>query len=317
MKKYILSMGMIMAVFAFIAMLPLKASAAVSAINATESEEGKASVKLTLPNAAQEGITTVSISLSLDLKDTAGSADGIVPGVEFTEWILGNTKVHTFRSDQGRILNIYIAGTTPLFTADEDGDFLDVGTVYVKRADGSLIPFTVNIDESQLKVVRGNTTALVTEADLLGYGSESDSPSKPSEGNPPGGTPEIDAIRAELKALIEKAETIPADQRTEDLQRAIDEAKRVLEDPNATLEELQAALMNLENALALFDSNQNTGSNSTNTGKDVITEDRKQNGTRVQGVKTGDMNPAVTYATAAALCMAVFGVNVLRRRRRQ
>ena len=202
----------------------------------------------------------------------------------------------------------------------------------MKRADGSLIPFTVNIDESQLKVVRGNTTALVTEADLLGYGSESDSPSKPSEGNPPGGTPEIDAIRAELKALIEKAETIPADQRTEDLQRAIDEAKRVLEDPNATLEELQAALMNLENALALFESNQNsennssdtgkdgnqnTGSNSTNTGKDVITENRKQNGTRVQGVKTGDMNPAVTYATAAALCMAVFGVNVLRRRRRQ
>lgn len=221
MKKYILSMGMIMAVFAFIAMLPLKASAAVSAINATESEEGKASVKLTLPNAAQEGITTVSISLSLDLRDRAGSADEIVPEVDFTEWILGNTKVHTFRSDQGRILNIYIAGTTPLFTADEDGDYLDVGTAYVKRADGSLIPFTVNIDESQLKVVRGNTTALVTEADLLGYGSESDSPSKPSEGNPPSGTPEIDAIRAELKTLIERAETIPADQRTEDLQLSL------------------------------------------------------------------------------------------------
>ena len=84
MKKYILSMGMIMAVFAFIAMLPLKASAAVSAINATESEEGKASVKLTLPNAAQEGITTVSISLSLDLRwDRAGSR---VYGVDLREY---------------------------------------------------------------------------------------------------------------------------------------------------------------------------------------------------------------------------------------
>ena len=47
MKKYILSMGMIMAVFAFIAVLPLRVSAAESAINVSEIEEGKASVKLT------------------------------------------------------------------------------------------------------------------------------------------------------------------------------------------------------------------------------------------------------------------------------
>ena len=322
MKKYIINLGMIMAVFAFIAMLPLKASAAASAFDVTENEEGDvSSVKLTLPKAAQEGITTVSVSLAIDLTDGSVGAGDIQPAVDFTDWIEGNTKVHTYRSHEGPVLNIYIAGTMPLFTAAESGDILDVGSVYItNRVDGSRVPFVIDVEKSELKVVRGNTAAPVTEEDFFGYGN-GDGPEKPGgpsgnkPGDQPGLTPEIEAVRAELQARIERAEMIPAEDRTEDLQRAIDEAKRVLADPNASLEELQAALLNLENALALFESNQNSGNNTTDTGKDAIDQNRRQNGTRVQSVKTGDTNPAVTYVLAAVLCMAVLGVNVRCRRR--
>ena len=93
MKKYIINLGMIMAVFAFIAMLPLKASAAASAFDVTENEEGDvSSVKLTLPKAAQEGITTVSVSLAIDLTDGSVGAGDIQPAVDFTDWIEGNLK---------------------------------------------------------------------------------------------------------------------------------------------------------------------------------------------------------------------------------
>ena len=111
MKKYILSMSIIMAVFAFIAAPPLKASAAKSAVNVTENEEGKASVKLILPNANQERITTVSVSLAIELEDVTANADEIQPGVDFTEWIntvksrsFGNRGIEVNSSD--RILTL-------------------------------------------------------------------------------------------------------------------------------------------------------------------------------------------------------------------
>ena len=247
-----------MAVFAFIAAPPLKASAAKSAVNVTENEDGKASVKLILPNANQERITTVSVSLAIELEDVTANADEIQPGVDFTEWIKANTKVQTYRFNQGEILNIYIAGTEPLFAAGESGagDVLDIGTVYMKRADGTPVSFGINIEKSELRVVRGRNTVLITEQDLNGAGSNPEEPEpdpvpdpkpipepEPGPGQPSGGsssgTEEIDAIRAKLQELVERAEMIPAENRIEDLQRAIDEAKRVLSDPNASLEELK------------------------------------------------------------------------------
>lgn len=314
MKKYILSVGIIMVMFAFIAAPPLKATAAESAIDVAVGEEGTASVKLILPNARQEGITTVSISLAVDLEDMTVSAEEIRPEVDFTEWVNDNTKVHAYRSDHGGVLNIYIAGMEPLFAADEggDGDVLDVGTVYMKRADGSLAPFGINIEKSELRVVRGVTTVLITEDDLKEADKAPEEPEPgqepnpdPGPGQPSGGTEEIDTIRAKLQELIERAEAIPAQNRTEELQRAIDEAKRVLSDPNASLEELQEALINLENALALFESNQNSENNSSDTGRDVNTQNRKQNGARVQSVKTGDTDQVLPYIAVMLLCMVI------------
>lgn len=324
MKKYILSMGIIMAVFAFIAAPPLKATAAESAVNVTKNEDGKASVKLILPNANQERITTVSVSLAIEFEDMPANVDGIRPSVDFTEWIKGNTKVHTYRFNQGEILNIYIAGTEPLFAAGEsgDGDVLDVGTVYMEQTDGGPVSFRINIEKSELRVVRGRTTVLITENDLNGTGNNPEKPEpepvperkpipdQPSGGSS-GGTEEVDAVRAKLQELVERAEKIPAENRTEDLQRAIDEAKRVLNDPNASLEELETALINLENALALFESSRNSGNNSSDTGKDVTVQNRKQNGARLQSVKTGDTDRAFLYIALMVLCMAV----LVRRRR--
>ena len=108
MKKYLLRM--IMAVFVFIAMLPVKVLAVESAIEVTGKDTGTASVKLTLPNAASEGISTFSLSLMLEPTDGGINMDEIVSGVEFGDRIKQEAKVQTSRSHQGKMLNIYVAG---------------------------------------------------------------------------------------------------------------------------------------------------------------------------------------------------------------
>lgn len=192
----------------------------------------------------------------------------------------------------------------------------------MKRADGTPVSFGINIEKSELRVVRGRNTVLITEQDLNGAGSNPEEPEpdpvpdpkpipepEPGPGQPSGGsssgTEEIDAIRAKLQELVERAEMIPAENRIEDLQRAIDEAKRVLSDPNASLEELKTALINLENALALFESSRDSENNISDTGKDVNTQNRKQNGTIIKSVKTGDTDRAFLYIAVMVLCMAV------------
>ncbi len=305
MRRYIL--GLIMAVFAFIAILPVETLAADSAISVANQEGGTASVKLTLPNGAKEEISTLSLSLVLELADEASDMGNVTCGVEFTEWVKQNAKVQTSRSSQKEVLNIYIAGTTPLFSAG-DGKTLEVGEVFVKNDAGENLAFQIDLEKSELNVVRGRTTVRIGEDDLV---EDPDNPDNPdgSENPPEENTSEIETVKAELKAMIERAESIPKSSRTKALQSAIDEAKRVFEDSNASLEELKAALMNLENALALYESSLNSGSNTTDTAKEKEEQNKRQNGSVTQAAKTGDTNPAVFYIVTAVLCIVLLGAN--------
>lgn len=136
MKKYILSMGMIMAVFAFIAMLPLQTFAAETeevSVTCTPNE-GKTeyTVDLHIPNASNEQIATVSLKLDVT-PDPQNSSTGYSSMIEFSKEVTEKAKVYEYRSNN--TLNIYIAGTKALFKDDT----LRVGTVSMRNSAGEAL----------------------------------------------------------------------------------------------------------------------------------------------------------------------------------
>ena len=112
MKKYMISM--IVAVFAFIAMLPTPIYAAETGDNVviSDNKDGSANVSLTMPNAAREKVSTIKVTLSVEPKNTGD--DSVI--FTFAQAIEQNTKVHEFRyhSDTSR-LTIYVSDSDPLF----------------------------------------------------------------------------------------------------------------------------------------------------------------------------------------------------------
>lgn len=305
-----------MAVFAFIAILPLKVLAAESAIEVMDYDVGTASVKLTLPNAASEGISTFRLSLVLESADEVGDGNEVISGIEFSDWIKQNAKVQTSRSHQGKILNIYVAGTVPLFAGGDGGDTLEVGEVYMRNLAGVDLPFQVDTAKSEFSIVRGRDTVKIGEDDLNngsgGAPENPEEPDQPGESENPEGpseeTPsEIQSVREELKVLLEKAERIPEGSRTSALQAAIDKAKSVLADPNAALEELKEALMNLENELALYETNQGSDNQGTDTAREQVTQNQRQNGSIPPAARTGDADPLIPYVVMLVLSAVVLG----------
>ncbi len=317
MMKY--RIGMIVAVFAFIAILPLRTEAAESTMQVTYNET-EAAVKVTLPNAAQEKITTLSLSLKLE----PDSTENVIPEVAFSPSLEG-VKVKEYRYNESS-LNIYIAGTEPLFTAGDNGDILEIGTVSLaKESTGEKVGFKVLVDESILQAVRGGASAeiQVSEASEDPDGPDgpgTSDPADPGTSDPAGPSEtepsEIAKAREDLRNMIEKAERIPKSDRTADLQSAIDKARLVLDDPNASLEDLKAALLELENADALYESAINSGNNNSDSGEEKQKENQRQNGSVTQAVKTGDENSVAATIAALILAAAVSGANVCRRQKK-
>lgn len=150
MKKYMI--GLIVAVFAFIAVLPtpIKAAERNQTVTVTETADGKAKVSLTMLDGAKQQISTVKVTLLVEPKNTA---EGTV-SFTFAESIKQKAKVSEYRySTDTSYLNIYVAGTTPLF---EDGKTtIEVGTISA----GS--NFKVTVIEDSLTAVVGSEEEVV------------------------------------------------------------------------------------------------------------------------------------------------------------
>ena len=134
MKKYI--RGIIMAVFALVAILPQQVYAEDTGKVLLEKNEAQtaAVVKVQIPNAEQERIS--SLQLKLLVKDAAGNPAGeeILGRIEslaitFDGGVSGKAKIleQIYHGDTGS-LNIYISGTEPLFSG-QDKNLLTVGCV--------------------------------------------------------------------------------------------------------------------------------------------------------------------------------------------
>lgn len=156
MKKF--KIGMIMAVFAFIVMLPQQAYAAGSISLEHEPDTTTVSVELTLPSAAQEKIS--SLQLRLEVASTAEASAGFT----FDNRITETAKVAEARWDQERKeMNLYIAGTDPLY---RDGE----STIALGELDVQVDSETrVRITADNVSLVRGSK---VDALDSIEYSEE-------------------------------------------------------------------------------------------------------------------------------------------------
>lgn len=163
MKKYIA--GIIMAVFAFIAMLPLQASAAQKGRVCLEVKENNmAEVSVIVPEAAGERVS--SLQLGLQITDQDGNSVGQevldqidTPSFVWSQEVLERAKIteQRYQSETG-VLRLYISGTEPLFSAEgEEPDMLALGTVTASVKDEEAVGMTLymSMAPDSFKIVRG------------------------------------------------------------------------------------------------------------------------------------------------------------------
>ena len=112
----------ILAFALLLAMMPVPASAAGAGQDdlVLEASGSTLTVKLTLPNAKDEKLSSLQLGLELD----AGSFSEF----QFDQAVTGKAKTYEAYYDaDNRQINLYIAGTAPLFTSDT----LTIGSVSV------------------------------------------------------------------------------------------------------------------------------------------------------------------------------------------
>lgn len=143
MKKYITTVLIaIFTCFSFI-LLPLSASAAGKTEGIELKPSGKqVSVQLTLPNADGEKVSSVQLTIKLDAAAVSDAS------FTFSQDVTAKAKVHeAYYDKEKKTMNLYIAGTKPLYT--EGVDTLTLGSVTI---DGS---GSVDVHAGDVKIVRG------------------------------------------------------------------------------------------------------------------------------------------------------------------
>ena len=272
MKKF--RLGKIMAVFAFIAMLPLQTFAAETeevSVTCTPNE-GKTeyTVDLHIPNASNEQIATVSLKLDVT-PDPQNSSTGYSSMIEFSKEVTEKAKVYEYRSNN--TLNIYIAGTKALFKDDT----LRVGTVSMRNSAGEAL---VLDKEDGVKLSSAENSLLV----VRGFG-RAESPNRDTswQAEDPGG---------DEKPPVDPGEEIPPKPGEEEDGEKPDEETDEPDVPGVP-----------------------GGSGGNNTAEDQYDNNRKVNGSRVQGFKTGDTNSIVIYVFSIAACAGVISAVAYRKRK--
>ena len=192
MNKYIFRI--IMAVFAFIAVLPITALAdndKADAVVFKQVPEG-VSVRLILPKAAGE--KTASLQLSVEVK-SAGSGEIDDVAFKFAEIVDKRAKVAEFRyhKDTG-LLNLYVAGTEALYKDNEDT--LTLGTITAKDQNAADVSVKAGVPKNALTLAEGTESRIVDLADNSdtqqggsdpGTSGDGNTPGTPGDGTNPGG----------------------------------------------------------------------------------------------------------------------------------
>ncbi len=292
MKKYMI--GLIVAVFTVIAVLPtpIKAAEAKEEVKITDNGDDTVKVSLTMPNAAVKQISTVKITLIVEPKNTS---EGTVT-FEFAKSIQDKAKVTEYRYyEDSSYLNIYVSGTTPLFKDGEE-------TIAIGNISGGK-DFKVEVIEDSLTAVVGYNERAFVLADLpvvkVGDGSDPDDPDRPA----------IDEVIEDLENTITEAESLPKGDYTEssynDMLKALENAKNVLADPASTEEQIRQALSDLQNAIGALVKNPDN-----NSAQDKLEQDIADNKVKDPNMGSGDTGNSTTvwpWVSVVVVSGAVIG----------
>lgn len=266
MKKYI--RGIIMAVFAFVAILPQQVQAEDTGEVLLEKNETQTAVvvKVQIPNAEQERIS--SLQLKLLVKDAAGNPAGEeilgrIASLAFTfdDGISGKAKIleQIYHEDTGS-LNIYISGTEPLFSS-QDENLLTVGCVSAVILGEEDMEIYLGTDADSFQVVKGRSVvSILSEVQPVSFKvagnpmdeQEPQNPENPENPENPGGQfPAVDKSKLE-RALAQAADYVETDYTSESygvLKKAVEEGRGVYDNQDASQAEVDQAAWAIENAI--------------------------------------------------------------------
>ncbi len=341
MNKYIFRI--IMAVFAFIAVLPMTALAdndKADAVVFKQVPEG-VSVRLILPKAAGE--KTASLQLSVEVK-SAGSGEIDDVAFKFAEIVDKRAKVAEFRyhKDTG-LLNLYVAGTEALYKDNEDT--LTLGTITAKDQNAADVSVKAGVPKNALTLAEGTESRIVDLADNSDTqqggsdpgtsgdgntpgtpgdgtnpgGSDGNTPGTPGDGTNPGGsdgnTPGNgdgsssgtgQTIDKKLKDTLKKADSYPKDKYTSKSYKALEKAKKKAQQ---VLNDPNAT--EEEKEAALRDLENAIGA--LEPAGTQNTADKEKN-TQARQAKTGDTSQPVLYALIALLSVLTASLALYLRR---
>ena len=234
----------------------------------------RADVILTLPRAAAEGVSSVQVSLNITV-NTDNAEITFVPN----EKLGAKIQESRYHKDEG-VLNIYAAGTSPLF--DKADPTVTLGYVVITSNAPKGATANVAFAKDSLKYVRSSTLETYdnglsysdTVQIKVGAGGEKDppvippnpdNPEKPGEEepskpqDPPVVNPPVEGDQPQpsdltiLKTVLATAESYKAEDYTAEsfkaLQTAIAQAKEVINNVSPAAEQIEEARMALENAI--------------------------------------------------------------------
>ncbi len=332
-----------MAVFAFIAVLPMTALAdndKADAVVFKQVPEG-VSVRLILPKAAGE--KTASLQLSVEVK-SAGSGEIDDVAFKFAEIVDKRAKVTEFRyhKDTG-LLNLYVAGTEALYKDNEDT--LTLGTITAKDQNAADVSVKAGVPKNALTLAEGTESRIVDLADNSdtqqggsdpGTSGDGNTPGTPGDGTNPGGadgnTPGIpgdgtnpggsdgntpgngdgsssgtgQTIDKKLKDTLKKADSYPKDKYTSKSYKALEKAKKKAQQ---VLNDPNAT--EEEKEAALRDLENAIGA--LEPAGTQNTADKEKN-TQARQAKTGDTSQPVLYALIALLSVLTASLALYLRR---
>lgn len=332
-----------MAVFAFIAVLPMTALAdndKADAVVFKQVPEG-VSVRLILPKAAGE--KTASLQLSVEVK-SAGSGEIDDVAFKFAEIVDKRAKVTEFRyhKDTG-LLNLYVAGTEALYKDNEDT--LTLGTITAKDQNAADVSVKAGVPKNALTLAEGTESRIVDLADNSdtqqggsdpGTSGDGNTPGTPGDGTNPGGadgnTPGTpgdgtnpggsdgntpgngdgsssgtgQTIDKKLKDTLKKADSYPKDKYTSKSYKALEKAKKKAQQ---VLNDPNAT--EEEKEAALRDLENAIGA--LEPAGTQNTADKEKN-TQARQAKTGDTSQLVLYALIALLSVLTASLALYLRR---
>ena len=308
------SLRIIMAVFIFIAMLPQQALASDNEKPLRLEAGQSALIETELSQANGEKISSLQLALEVTSQDgTSGNASVLekIENLSFVadEAIESKAKIceQRYHKNTG-VLDIYIAGTQPLFSAE---DKLTVGTVTATGKDGNGIDVYIKMVTDSFKVVRGNTLQTIMEDEAVVHiaavqGEKPDTPQEPEKPTTPQEpetpNPEDPIIdKTKLNEALDIAAGFTASDYTADsfslLKAAIEKAKSVVNDSNATKEEIEAVTEELLNAIGTLEP-----VSKISTNPNIQENGSSQNSTPAQ---TGDWHMIWIFAVMLVFSLAV------------